>query len=325
MTTPLIAVVIPYFQREAGVLRRALASVAEQKDCPGLVEVIVVDDASPVPATGEVAAVEFPESIRVRVIRQPNGGPGAARNTGLEAVTSCTRWVAFLDSDDQWHEQHLVRAVMALKCGHDAIFGDHFQLGQDVGAFERAGRLQLHEHPLLPTALPGLHAFTGSMFDQILIGNVIGTSTVVYDRQRYPQLRFRTEFTHAGEDYLFWMELAQAGARFAFSTEIEATYGRGVNVYSGSGWGTDQFAVRLHNELKFRKTVRRLFPLTPEQDARIGQGIRSLRTSFASDILHRISHRKPLALPVVRAQWQLDPLTFMHLPIAVARRLTGRS
>ena len=59
--------------------------------------VLVVDDASPTPVTASGALV---------IRRRTNGGPGAARMTGLEAVT--TPFVAFVDADveldDGWLE-----------------------------------------------------------------------------------------------------------------------------------------------------------------------------------------------------------------------------
>ena len=38
-------------------------------------------------------------------IRRANGGPGAARNTGILAAKA--EFIAFLDSDDQWEATHL--------------------------------------------------------------------------------------------------------------------------------------------------------------------------------------------------------------------------
>jgi mycofactocin glycosyltransferase len=82
-----VTVVIPVRDRHAE-LGRCLAGLR------GLPHVIVVDDCSADP--GAVAAIAAEHGARV-VHRAVNGGPGAARNTGL-AVAS-TRLVAFLDSD----------------------------------------------------------------------------------------------------------------------------------------------------------------------------------------------------------------------------------
>ncbi len=82
-----VTVVIPVRDRHAE-LDRCLAGLR------GLPHVLVVDDASADrDAIGRIAAARG-----ARVIRRPvNGGPGAARNTGLAAVR--TAFVAFLDSD----------------------------------------------------------------------------------------------------------------------------------------------------------------------------------------------------------------------------------
>lgn len=319
----MIAVVIPYFQRQPGVLRRALASVAAQQGCSFEVDVIVVDDASPMPAQGEVAAVAFPAGITARIVSQPNGGPGAARNTGLDAVQAGTRYVAFLDSDDEWSADHLARAVLALGQGYSLYFADHLQLGADVSAFSRAGRIRPAEHPTLPGAL-ALHAFQGDLFDQILRGNVIGTSTVVYDFERRVGLRFKAEFTNAGEDYLFWMDLALDRAKAAFSGQTEAVYGKGVNIYAGAGWGNASHLLRLHNEIKFRALLLHQYPLNDLQRDSVRTGLQSLRLAFARDLLRRLKSAQRPPKGLMTSHWRLDPMTFIALPLNTVLALLKR-
>ncbi|MEO8118242.1 MAG: glycosyltransferase family 2 protein [Rhodoferax sp.] len=320
----MISIVIPYFQRSPGVLRKALSSVAAQQACPLPVHVIVVDDASPVPALGEVAAAALPDSISTTVIIQPNGGPGAARNTGLDAVPTGTRYVAFLDSDDEWSPDHLARAVAALEQGFDFYFADLYQLDQTVGAFARAGRIRPSDHPRLQTPHDGLHAYKGDMFDQVLRGNVVGTPTVMYRWDRFSALRFRDEFTTAGEDYLFWMSLASQGARVAFSSQIETTCGKGVNVFAGSGWGTDGHLLRVHQEIRYRQAVHQNFSLDTPQRLHIRRDLQRLRLAFVRDVLHRLTHRKGLPVGLLKAHAKVDPLTFAGLPWSLLKILSGR-
>ncbi|WP_347258572.1 glycosyltransferase family 2 protein [Methylocaldum sp.] len=319
----MIAVVIPYFQREPGILQRALRSVFAQEGIAN-VEVVVVDDASPIPAGGELKAMGQPLTFPVTIIERINGGPAAARNTALDNLPVATRYVAFLDSDDQWSPDHLANAVSALSAGYDVYFADHLQLGADLSAFQRAGRIHPDQHPVIDAGVT-LRAFDGDMFHQIMTGNVIGTSTVVYDIRVHKALRFRTEFTHAGEDYLFWMELARNGARFAFSTRTEAVYGKGVNVYAASGWGTEQNLLRIQNEIRYRKFTSKLFPVTPEQAAVLSTKVRELRLAFMSNLLHLLAHGKGIPTAILRNQFALDPVTFSSAVPLVCKLMWQKS
>ena len=320
----MITVVIPYFQRSAGVLRRALASVAAQRNCPLPIHVIVVDDASPVPPDEEIASAGLPDSIGITLIRQVNGGPGAARNSGLNAVPEPTRFIAFLDSDDEWSAEHLARAVAALEHGFDFYFADHYQLDQSVGAFERGGRIKLSNHEALTGAPKNLFAYSGDLFDQVLRGNVIGTSTVVYRWAALSSLRFRPEFTTAGEDYLFWMAISRHGARATFSTQIEATYGKGVNVYAGSVWGTENHLLRIHQELRYRRAVGQTFSLNAVQKLHIRQEIGRLRMAFARDAIHRLRHLKGFPEGLLLKHAKLDPMALITIPWSLVRILIRR-
>ncbi len=100
---PHVSVVIPAYNA-ADSIGGALASVFAQTFKE--VEVIVVDDGS----TDGTAAVVEAMGGRVTLIRQVNGGPGAARNTGIRA--SRGPLIAFLDADDCWLP-HKIEAQVA--------------------------------------------------------------------------------------------------------------------------------------------------------------------------------------------------------------------
>ena len=99
-----VSVVIPVYNRSVE-LRRAVRSVLTQSYAE--LELIVVDDAS----TEDIGRVlEDIRDPRLRLIRKPvNQGAASARNTGIEAATG--RWVAFLDSDDEWLPNKLERQL----------------------------------------------------------------------------------------------------------------------------------------------------------------------------------------------------------------------
>lgn len=88
------SIVIPTYNRGA-LLRRAIVSCLGQS-FPDF-ELLVVDDGSTDGTEEMVAAIG---DTRVRYIRQENSGAARARNAGAEASTG--RYIAFLDSDDEF-------------------------------------------------------------------------------------------------------------------------------------------------------------------------------------------------------------------------------
>lgn len=94
--TPALAVVIPTYRRPEP-LARTLAALARESES-SQIEVVVCDDGSPAEEAAAIdAAVARQPSLSVRVIRQENAGPAAARNTGARA--SDAPLILFLDDD----------------------------------------------------------------------------------------------------------------------------------------------------------------------------------------------------------------------------------
>jgi glycosyltransferase involved in cell wall biosynthesis len=108
-----VSVVIPLYNKAPHV-GRALRSVSAQTF--GDFEVIVVDDGSTDGGAREVAAHG---DGRVRLVRQANAGPGAARNRGVGEARG--ELLAFLDADDEWLPEFLEEGVRALDAGGPGV------------------------------------------------------------------------------------------------------------------------------------------------------------------------------------------------------------
>ncbi|HNG96268.1 MAG TPA: glycosyltransferase family A protein [Acidobacteriota bacterium] len=143
----LISVVIPVYNGEL-YLAEAIQSVLDQAYQP--LEIIVVDDGS-TDRSVEIAA-GFPH---VQVVSQPKAGPGAARNTGVQTATG--NWLAFLDADDVWTRQKLIRQLAAFEQDPelDVVFGYVQQFVSPELGDEVRTRLKCPPNPM-----PGLHPGT---------------------------------------------------------------------------------------------------------------------------------------------------------------------
>lgn len=117
----MFSVIIPAYNRRA-LLEQALASVWAQEFRD--YEVIVVDDGS-TDETMEMLEAQQREHTVLKVIRQANGGPGAARNRGAKEAKG--EYLAFLDSDDLWFPWTLETFAEAVRL-HDfpTVIGGNF-------------------------------------------------------------------------------------------------------------------------------------------------------------------------------------------------------
>lgn len=300
MNTPTIAVIIPFFQRETGILAKALASIAEQNYPNEALYVILVDDCSPIPAATELQTCPPPAGLRIKVLQQPkNSGPNEARNAGLLNLDPGTQIVAYLDSDDAWEGDHLARAVRVLASGYSAYFANLYHLGDTVNEFEKAKRVIPADHPMVGDD-PTLRAYQGDMVHQIATANIIFMPSLVIDVAALGGARFPQAHRHGGGDYLYWMDLIQHGAKFAFSTMPEVRCGSGINMWYGSGWGTDGLAKRIMDEARFRRTVLNKYANTEATKDSLRNRLAELQVSMLRDMAHRLRRRKKLDWHVIR-------------------------
>jgi hypothetical protein len=102
-----VSIIIPLYNK-APYVKRALDSICAQTFSD--FEVIVVDDGS---TDGGARIVEsYRANARVRLITQPNAGPGPARNRGIAEAHG--EIIAFLDADDEWLPDYLSESLRLL-------------------------------------------------------------------------------------------------------------------------------------------------------------------------------------------------------------------
>jgi CDP-glycerol glycerophosphotransferase len=124
MTVPRISVVVPFYNNE-DLLGDCLTSIAAQTF--GDLEVIMVDDGS-TDGGAAVAAAMAAADPRFRLIQVPNGGPGSARNRGIDQATGT--YLAFVDGDDALPSHAYERLLHALEAsGSDFVSGNVQRLG----------------------------------------------------------------------------------------------------------------------------------------------------------------------------------------------------
>jgi glycosyltransferase involved in cell wall biosynthesis len=195
-----IAAVIPLYNKAEHV-EAALISIAGQTEPPR--EIIVVDDGS---TDGGDSLVEPMGIAGLRLIRQANAGPGAARNAGLAAASA--PFVAFLDADDVWLPHHLAELG-----GLARAFPGHALYANPIAAEG--------DRPASITAPQEIADYAAAWLD----GLVVSTIGAMVDREQALAVGGFSTAAHRGEDLALWLKLTR-GRPMALGGAVGALYRR---------------------------------------------------------------------------------------------------
>jgi len=143
---PRVTAIIPVYNRQH-YIRDAIENVMAQ-NYPSL-ELIVVDDGSD-DGTAEVIR-KLPYDVRV--IRQPNEGPAAARNRGILNATG--EFIAFLDSDDLWPDGVLQILVDELVKDPDLMVAKGYSQFSKLNPITNQYELEGNPEESFPYSIPG--------------------------------------------------------------------------------------------------------------------------------------------------------------------------
>jgi len=331
-----ISVVIPYYQEQHGILVRALQSLyAQEIGGDTVLDVIIVNDASPIDPGADVqAAGAPPANVGLRIITRANGGPAAARNTGFDAVPADADYVAMLDSDDTWTPNHIARAIEGFACADaDLYFSDHVShhhanylegtrlFSEPLGG---DGELtQLGGDRFYVCSGPQMAAYSAREY-------LAHTSSILIRVGILKGLRMPEKLRWAGEDHNFFIDLALKARRVCVSMQSEVSLGRGVSIYESSHeWGTvKDLRRRAFNIVSVRSVKHRTrWPKPVRSD--LSTAMVSGRRMVGYLLMRRVLSRRGPDLSSLQLVWSLDRTTVLFAPFSVvdvfARKLLRRA
>ncbi|MBW8035101.1 MAG: glycosyltransferase family 2 protein [Planctomycetes bacterium] len=206
-----ISVVIPAYNSGA-YIARAVASVFEQR-FPAY-EVIVVDDGSD-DDTGEVVG-QFGD--KVKYIRQENAGASAARNTGILAASG--EWIAFLDADDEWKDDYLVKQVELIERNRELVWtaANFYNC-----CCEDGHKMQLHDKGAGEKLLGGGEVFE-DYFQAYVNGTAGWTGSLMIKKAVLEEAGMFSENQPMANDLDMWWRIGYRYPKIGYNSEPLAVY-----------------------------------------------------------------------------------------------------
>jgi glycosyltransferase involved in cell wall biosynthesis len=204
----LISVVIPTFNAELYVAASIESALAQNDPC---FEIIVVDDGS----RDRTLDIVRRYTNRVTLVEQDNKGAAIARNVGLAHARG--HYVAFLDADDLWVGDKLIRQRRIFE-----RFPDLVAVAGRLQKIDAAGRAIEWKDT---TRFRHLYDQPQHLHGQLLrLGNMIAQSSVMAVKRCVDEIGgWYSRERILSTDYDLWIRLAERG-RFYVSSETVGSY-----------------------------------------------------------------------------------------------------
>lgn len=201
-----ISVIIPCYNCE-NTIEKCILSVLKQTST--VFEIICINDGSTDGTLTKLYDIQskFCKLINLIVLSQENSGPSVARNNGI--LKSKGEWIAFLDSDDCWHERKIEIFTEFLLNNEAAILG----------------------------SLDGCEKYKKIEFNDLIWKNFFVTSSVLVEKNCILENLFDSNQKYS-EDYKVWLKIIYKYNGFIISPNMSKPidFNKGENVfYMGSG------------------------------------------------------------------------------------------
>ena len=183
-----VSVIIPTYNNGRYVADAVESALAQTYP---LLEVIVVDDGS----SDDTEEVLRPYRGRIRYVFQENGGPSAARNTGIHEARGDV--IAFLDADDRWLPEKITKQLDKLE--QDSAVG---LVGCGLSLIDEKG-------DVLQTILRRNYASRSAFLEDLAVQNIVGGGSVPLVRKEcFQRVGLFDKGIIGSEDWDMWLRIA---------------------------------------------------------------------------------------------------------------------
>ncbi|MDO5970927.1 glycosyltransferase family 2 protein [Flavivirga aquimarina] len=215
--TPFFSVVIPLYNKE-GFIEETLKSVLTQSF--KYFEIIIVNDGS---TDRSEDIVNSFKDFRIKIFTIKNHGASHARNYGIKKASG--NYIALLDADDFWYENHLLTIFhlinefpdMGMYCsGYNILLG---------GKHYKKSKLKY-----IPYGYKGL---VKNYFESNLYDSIVNSSAVVIPKYIFDNISFFDVDLRSGQDTYLWTQIALKNS-VAINNIVTSIYVKNDNSLSTS-------------------------------------------------------------------------------------------
>ena len=182
---PKISIIIPLYNKMHTVIK-TVNSVLKQSFQD--FELLIIDDGS---TDNSLALAKTISDTRIHIHQQENKGVCAARNKGVKLAKS--QFIAFLDADDYWNENHLENLIyLEQKHPKEVVFTAAYTVNYYKKTIDYT--LKNHKNPL--NFFSNSHSFS-----------LINSSNCMFNKAVFDTIGFFNITLQGGEDTDFWIRI----------------------------------------------------------------------------------------------------------------------
>lgn len=234
---PFFSVIIPLYNKEDHI-ESTIKSILNQafKDF----EVIIINDGS---TDESVKKIEPIIDSRFKIINQANKGVSHARNVGIDK--SKGHYIALLDADDFWYENHLLDLEKLIKKFPEAgLFCNNYEISYNNKLIKPAAfNFKYSNYPTI----------IKDYFKSSIINSIAWTSSVAFTKESFVRIGKFNLKLRTGQDIDLWIRYALRYT-IVFSPKISMRYHNfDVNSLSKTEYNNERYNL-INNYIKEEKT-----------------------------------------------------------------------